>query len=141
MAHGFARGSPARDPLALLKDSKNKLENEFADLLDTRKLVGKILAWYFEPMSLRIGTRGNSSKALFWTPDFMVIDSDYQWIFYEVKGSWRATNHRDARTRIKVAALMFPHLRFVGATQERGVWIYEEFSLGPDEKAVTRGTK
>lgn len=80
--------------------------------------------WYaFEAIKLSLG------GGVWWTPDFAVIERvDEPLNFYECKGSWKSRNQRDARTRIKIAAGMYPHWTFTGVTREGGEWKFEEFT-------------
>lgn len=57
-----------------------------------------------------------------YTPDFIVID--HQGVIHarEVKGFWRD----DARVKIKVAARMYPWLRFTAAQKTKEGWKHEE---------------
>lgn len=94
----------------------NKLEQQYAELLEERKLAGEILEYRFEGVKLRLADR------TFLTVDFFVLHADLEVEMHEVKGFWED----DARVKIKVAASMYP-FRFLGITRERGRWVYEEF--------------
>ena len=57
-----------------------------------------------------------------YTPDFIVDDAG-QLSVYEVKGNLKQKNARDSRTRFKIAAGLYPALRFVWVTRDRrGAW-------------------
>jgi hypothetical protein len=101
-------------------DNMNKTEAAYWGLLMTRKQVGEILHFMFEPVGLRLG------KKCFYHPDFMVTNADRTITFHEVKGYWR----EDARVKIKVAAKMFPMFSFVAVQRGKGRisrWTEEEF--------------
>lgn len=95
----------------------NALESRFAkEYLDLLRLGGEIQWWRYEPMRFRIGS------SAFYKPDFVVLDAVGQVVAYETKGHWREA----ARARIKVAADLFPWVRFIGVTSSNG-WTFEEF--------------
>lgn len=95
------------------------------------KQRGEILEYAFEPVKLRL------AKGCFYTPDFMVLENDGTVTVYEVK-DWRSGSKKyplkklkgfwreDARIKLKVAARLFPMLRFVATTKDPGLgWVYE----------------
>ena len=49
----------------------------------------------------------------FYTPDFMYILENGQTIFVEIKGSKRQKNYRDARSKLRAAANVYPFWTFV----------------------------
>lgn len=108
----------------------NKTETCYAAYLEVLKVAGEILSYEFEAIRLNIGERA------WYTPDFFVlrhtIDTERPGNalaveFHEVKGSWKAKNQRDARTRIKSAAKQFPHFEFLAVTKNGGGWDREVF--------------
>lgn len=101
----------------------NRTETRYADHLETRKRADEIIAYWFEPMSLRL------AAGTFYRPDFMVMLADGLIEVHEVKGYWR----EDARIKIKVASEHFP-FRFIAVRLLRpGVWEYEKFFKGETE--------
>lgn len=94
----------------------NKLEAEYEISLELRKRAGAILWHSFDAVKLRL------AASTFYTPDFIVMASDGQIEFHEVKGYWED----DARVKIKVAASLYP-FRFLAVTKAKGVWVQEEF--------------
>jgi hypothetical protein len=92
----------------------NKLEQDFAGLLQLSLRAGEIERWDFEPEKLRLADR------TFYTPDFRVLDKDMTVIFYETKGFIRD----DAAVKIKVAAEMHPY-RFIMVHKDKQGWKYE----------------
>ena len=85
---------------ALKNDTMNRLERRYADHLDKLRLAGDIRLWMFE------GVRLILAPSTTYTPDFMVINSELQVEFHEVKGFWRD----DARVKIKLANNIFPFI-------------------------------
>ena len=87
----------------------NKGESLYADYLDTRKLAGEIVAWWFEGMTFRLAEHDR------YTPDFTVIDVAGQVRLYDVKGRKGETYYarEDSAVKIRSAAGMFPYFRFV----------------------------
>lgn len=102
------------------KARMNKLEAEYAQVLDVQLRVGDIKWWAFEPFKLRL------AQATSYTPDFGILTNDGRLEFAETKGFWR----EDARVKIKVAAEIFP-FKFVALTKckvkDGGGWKIEEF--------------
>lgn len=96
----------------------NKTEAAYANLLKSHKQCGSIEAYGFESMKLRL------AKRTWYTPDFAVIRKG-SLEFHEVKGFWED----DARVKIKVAAAMFPHFKFVAIQRVKGEWVYETFCV------------
>jgi len=86
----------------------NKGEGLYADYLDTWKLSGLIVAWWFEGITLRLAEHDR------YTPDFMVVDSAGQLWLYDVKGRKGETYYatEDSKVKIRSAAGMFPWFRF-----------------------------
>lgn len=126
----------------------NATEEEYAlRVLRPALRRGEILRWRYEVIRLAI------AEHRWYTPDFVVtLHPSRLWsvieasearrrrfseaglkleqtqptlVCVEVKGSWRAKNARDARTRMEVAASLNPEIRFFAATREGGVWIHE----------------
>lgn len=97
--------------------SMGKLEKRF---LDEVILKNPGVIWHrYEPFALRLA-KGSS-----YTCDFAVMLEGGDIILYEIKGFWTD----NARTKVKVAAEMFP-LQLLGVTWDRKakVWVYEDFS-------------
>jgi hypothetical protein len=95
----------------------NGLETRFAGILEARKASGEVLWYMFQPMGLNIGTGAK------YRPDFGVLLSSGEFVFYETKGFWREAS----RVRIKVAAALFP-FRFIAVKwSKKDGWDYEEF--------------
>ena len=121
-------GRPPTTEKTQRRGRMNKLESSYAAHLETLKRSGDIFDYRFEAMAFRL------APGVLWTPDFMVIrmeQGEGMFVeFHETKGSWKARNQRDARTRIKVAAGMFPFFDFYGARLVEGRWELEKFSAG-----------
>jgi len=124
----------------------NVLEREYADYLDSLKLLGEIHDWRFEwfRFILYHGLPGEQQEASY-KMDFLVIKhvpyldwfSSYEikpiiilpvWDkleVHEIKGYWRS---RD-RIRFKMAAELNPWFTFYGVTRNRAnkQWEYERF--------------
>lgn len=92
-------------------DGMNKTEHEFYLILQSRGYAHV----YREGLTFslaRIKTR--------YTPDFITIADEIT--AWEVKGFWRD----DARVKIKVAATLFPWIRFIAVQRLKGRWVEEE---------------
>jgi hypothetical protein len=95
--------------------SMNKTEAAYAQLLEGRRIGGRIEWYYFEGIKLRLADN------TFYTPDFFVMNADRELEVHEVKGFWED----DARVKIKVAAETFP-FRFFAIKRKRLDWEIEE---------------
>lgn len=90
-------------------------------------VVEKVL---FEKMTLVLAKRTR------YTPDFMVLLSDGNIEFHEVKGSWKAPGQEDSRVKIKVAAEMFPWFVFRSVVAKKrakklgGGWDFQVEQIG-----------
>jgi hypothetical protein len=98
----------------------NKLEAEYAQVLEMRLRAGEILWYGYERIKLRLADR------TYYTPDFSVLLPGRLLEFHETKGFWRD----DARVKIKVAAEQYPW-RFIALSKRRkrdgGGWHSEVF--------------
>ena len=93
----------------------NKLEADYANLLNTNKKIGLNHGFLFEQIKLRLADK------TFYTPDFMVIGKGGEIEMHEVKGFMRD----DAAVKLKVAAEQFP-FRFILAKKVKGKWQIKE---------------
>ena len=98
-------------------DIMNQMEARYAGYLDRLKHGGKVVAWAYEAVKLRLANR------TFYTPDFLVVMADGSIEIHEVKGHWED----DARVKIKVAARMYPWFHFRAVKSVRGDWENENF--------------
>ena len=105
-----------RAEVELAASTMNKTEAAVVQELEISMTAKEIRWWAFEPLRFRIG------KGAFYTPDFVVLRSDFNLQVFEVKGHWEEA----ARVRIKVAAHLFPWLRFTAVKRIRGGWEFEE---------------
>lgn len=95
----------------------NKTEERYLnEVLRPLLYVGQVLDIKFEGLKLRLADN------TFYTPDFVVVRNECIEI-HEVKGHWED----DARVKIKVAAQMFPWLRFIAVQHKDKKWVTEEF--------------
>lgn len=99
----------------------NKTERRYADNLEMKRLAGAIVRWEYEPEKFELAYR------CMYTPDFRVIFPDGKIEYHEVKGFMRD----DAAVKIKVAARMFPHYRFVVVKWDgKKGWIFKTVPCG-----------
>ena len=94
----------------------NKWEQAYANHLESKKLRGEIIMYQYEALKFRL-----ANYKTFYTPDFIVQNSELHLEVHEVKGHWED----DARVKIKVAASLFPYMIFYAITKKNGVWSYE----------------
>ncbi len=99
------RTQPKRD------GSMNRMEREWALVLEARRRAGQIARWDFQPVKLRLADR------TFYEPDFRVIALDGTIEMHETKGFMED----DAAVKLKVAAEQHPY-RFVLVRKLKGVW-------------------
>jgi len=113
-----------------LSNGMNRLENAYAEHLDSLIVAGEIVWWAFEPIRLKL------AEKTYYCPDFLVCTANYELQVHEVKGYW----HDDARVKIKVAAKLFP-FRFIAITQRPkkrgGGWEIEEFTKDDRPEEIT----
>lgn len=100
-----AKGQPQQK-----KDGMNKLEAEYAQILEERKRKGEIAEWMYDAISLRL------ARSTFYHPDFLVMLPDGTLQIHETKGFMRD----DAAVKLKTAAAIFPFLSFFLVTKPRG---------------------
>lgn len=102
----------------------NALEAEYARILEARKRAGEIQDWKYEAIRLRIAF---GEKHAWYKPDFLIVNADGSQEAHETKGWWKT----DARLRIKVAAGVYPWIKFIGVRKlkkkDGGGWEYESF--------------
>jgi hypothetical protein len=87
----------------------NKTERAFL----THLRITKQCAIHIQDMTLKLGHDCR------YTPDFVTFDPLTAW---EVKGFMRD----DAAVKLRVAARMFPCIKFVLVTKQNGAWIYKD---------------
>lgn len=80
----------------------NRTEKAYASFLEGEKHAGRITAYWFEALKLKI-----AEGACFYTPDFLVLRPDGTLELHEVKGSLRIFQE-DAKVKAKVCADMYP---------------------------------
>lgn len=99
-----------------VKRGMNRTEAQYGDYLELEKMQGAIVDYRYEALKLRL------ADATFYTPDFLVVYDD-RFECHEVKGFWRD----DARVKIKVAAAMYPWIKFVAVSRKKRQWEFEKF--------------
>lgn len=99
----------------LKKGEMNKCERAYSERLERMKQMGEILDWKFEAVTLKL------ADACRYTPDFLVINSQCEVSFHEVKGS-KFIFQDDAKVKIKVAADKFNMFTFKVCIPTKGVW-------------------
>lgn len=80
----------------------NKTERAYAETLESEKRMGRIAAWRYEKVTLKLADDTR------YTPDFWIVYDDGSTMFDEVKGFFRD----DAKVKIKVAAEQFREFTF-----------------------------
>ena len=80
-------------------DGMNRLEAEYAIVLEAMLRAGRIKRWDYQPVKLRLADK------TFYTPDFRVIANDDTQEMHETKGFMRD----DANVKLKVAAEQHPY--------------------------------
>jgi hypothetical protein len=103
-----------------VRGTMNKTEAAYAEYLEGKKLLGEVLWFVYEGITLKLG------KDARYTADFAVMTGAGYLELHEVKGFWAEA----AKVRIKVAAALFP-FRFVSVTKrskkDGGGWEETEF--------------
>ncbi len=80
----------------------NKLERDYASVLEDRRLAGEIYAWKFEPLTFRL------ARLCTYKPDFFVLFPDGIIEFHETKGFYE----QHAKIKNKVVARDHPWFVF-----------------------------
>lgn len=117
----------AKAPALIRQSGKrpNKTEAAFEnEILYWRRLRGEIAHYHaHDAVTLQL------ANGLRYTPDFRVIENDGRTSFYEVKatrrGKWNPVQD-DAAAKIKMAAAVYPHDRFVLTWRQDGAWQEQE---------------
>lgn len=91
----------------------NKTEAAYATELEWQIRDGKIAAYFFEAVKLRLATK------TWYTPDFLVLGNDGTMGFVEIKGFLRD----DGAVKFKVAREMFPMFRWVMLRRVKREWV------------------
>lgn len=99
---GLSRG------LVRTRGKMNRTESRYARELDIQIQSGDVVDYWFEPFSLKL-THPDSGKALFYTPDFLVLLPSGITFIDDVKGG---QIDDAALVRIRVAAEKFTLWRF-----------------------------
>jgi hypothetical protein len=97
----------------------NRTEAAYALQLEARKRAGELQWYQYEAMRFVL------AKATQYTPDFVVLTDAGAVEAHEIKGFWRD----DARAKLKVAARLFPWVRFLAIRKSGAGWQVEE--MGP----------
>lgn len=99
----------------------NKTEQEYAEILEAKRLAGEIAAWWFEPMTFKLAADTR------YTPDFAVLHTDGAMEFIDAK----VLVADDALVKVKCAAeKFFPFIfSFVQKLPRKagGGWKHREF--------------
>ena len=112
-------------PTAYGYEFDSKLELAFSQILEAWRARGTIAEWRYHAMRFRL------SSNCTYEPDFCTVEPDSLRIaLYEVKGSWKMKNARDSRTRLSIAASMYPFFAWYGVTRPDGEWYYETINAG-----------
>ena len=85
----------------------NRTEKAYAAWLEAEKHAGRITAYWFEALKLKI-----AEGACFYTPDFLVMRPDGTLELHEVTGS-PAIFADDAKVKVKACATQYPFPVFV----------------------------
>lgn len=97
----------------------NGTERAYALRLELLKRIGEIQQYYFESFTLKL------AQDTRYTPDFMVINKDWEIEYHECKGSYIRD---DALVKIKVAASMFP-FKFYMCKYIKRQWEIKDFTV------------
>lgn len=100
----------------------NQTEKRYQLFLESEKQAGKLTAYWFESLKLKI-----ADGACWYTPDFMVLRPDGTVELHEVKGSPKIFAD-DAKVKAKAAATVYPfRLLVVYPRKGRAGWEFQEF--------------
>lgn len=112
--NGFAKGR-------MKAGQMNETEKAYAAYLESERIAGRIKAYWFESIKLKI-----AEDTCWYNPDFLVLTAEDQLELHEVKGSPKFFAE-DAKVKTKVCATEYP-FRMLVVYPERGKgWTYQEF--------------
>lgn len=124
--HPMASPSPtAKTPTTPKEPAKNRIRQNSAGLNKTEQafkdyLSDLTIGWGGEVRSQSITLKlGNGVR---YTPDFTCRKNNGEWFAWEVKGFLRD----DANAKLKVAAAMYPEIKFSLVTRKKGAWQIQE---------------
>lgn len=94
----------------MAKGKMTKPEQAFAWWLKKEEMEGRIVAWYFERLTLTL-TRGRrpGSRTMAYTPDFLVVLLGGSFRIVEIKGPY---TREDSVLKFKMAADLFPYFEW-----------------------------
>jgi hypothetical protein len=92
------------------KGKMTKAEQAYAWWLKKEEMEGRLVAWYFERLTLTL-TRGRrpGSRAMVYTPDFLVVLLGPCFRIVEIKGPY---TREDSVLKFKMAADLFPYFEW-----------------------------
>ena len=96
------------------RGKKNKSEQAYEHYLALEKATGRVLDWWFEPMSLRL-SECDAGQPLRYSPDFLVLAADGTVYLDDVKAQAKRGKTFDdpaSMVRIKAAADRYPLFLF-----------------------------
>jgi len=101
----------------------NKTEEEYAEILQARRLTGEVIRFDFESMTFKL------AKDCRYTPDFSVWLADGSMQFIDCKGA--GPMDEKSRVKAKLAAELFPQFVFIieqkQAKKNGGGWVQQVF--------------
>jgi hypothetical protein len=110
-------------PSAFGEEFDSLLELDFAYELGLWIGNGAIAYWRYHLLRFRI------AKNVSYTPDFFTegrLGGAFAGLaVFEVKGSWKMKNARDARTKLEVAAYQNQWCSWHAVTRDKGIWKVE----------------
>lgn len=112
--NGYAKGR-------MKAGQMNGTEKSYAAFLESERIAGRIKAYWFESIKLKI-----ASDTCWYNPDFLVFTADNQLELHEVKGSPRVFTD-DAKVKTKVCATEYPFRMLVVYPVRGKGWEYKEF--------------
>ena len=109
----------------------NSTEEAYSQHLESRKMAGEILGWWYESITLKLGPDCR------FNPDFLVQIADGTLELHDTKarmkkkakdGSayFKPLIEDDARAKLSVTAGMFPFSVFTAFKGPDGIWVVEE---------------
>ena len=117
--------TPKRTPRAQprhVPGAMNKTEAAFAQVLEARLKAGEIVDYRFESLTLKLGADCR------YTPDFVVVNADYEIELYDVKGGF---TRDDSAVKMRVCAYNWPFpLYIVTGKREKSGYLWTQKMVG-----------
>lgn len=106
-------GRPVNSEPEVVRERMNKTETLYSLELEADRKAGRIKAWWFGSMKLRLADK------TWYAPDFFIVLANWTFRFVEVKGGFVRD---DAAVKFKCAREMYPCFDWLCEQRVKGGW-------------------